>query len=81
MTAIFREPLTTNRPLVLRKTPRRPSKNGKAGCVETRRLHAKAVKRIFDRESQELVGWLYEWNTGDLVPRWIAEAHTDVIYD
>lgn len=48
---------------------------------EPKRVHARAVKRILDRQSGELVGWLYEWNTGALVPRWKAEAHEDVIYD
>ncbi len=34
------------------------------------RLHAHAIKRIWDQETGELVGWLYQWNTGELVPRW-----------
>lgn len=46
-----------------------------------KRLHAKAIKRILDRQSGELVGWLYEWNTGEVVPRWKAGAQSNVIYD
>lgn len=42
---------------------------------EPKRLHAHAVKRILDRETGTLVGWLYEWNTGELVPRWKTEVH------
>ena len=53
------------------------SLHGAAG----KRLYAKSVKRILDRQSGELVGWLYEWNTGDLVPRWKGEARSDVVYD
>ena len=44
------------------------------------RLHAHAVKRIYDRHTGEHVGWLYEWNTGDLIPRWTAAPHSDVFY-
>jgi hypothetical protein len=53
----------------------RPVSNGQ------RRLHARAIKRILDRETGDLVGWLYEWNTGELVPRWKTKAQKDVIYD
>ena len=49
--------------------------------TEAARLHARAVKRILDRQSGEVVGWLYEWNTGEFVPRWKAEARTDVVYE
>ncbi len=45
-----------------------------------KRLHACAIGRIFDRETGELVGWLYEWNTGERVPRWKVEARSDVVY-
>ncbi|MEJ8563581.1 hypothetical protein QTO30_21635 [Yoonia sp. GPGPB17] len=48
---------------------------------QQKRLHACAVKRILDRQTGELVGWLYEWNTGELVPRWKAKAQTDIVYD
>jgi len=48
---------------------------------EPKRLHAHAVKRILDRQSGELVGWLYEWNTGELVPRWKTKVKKDVVYD
>ena len=55
-------------------------KNSRKTCTEPARLHARAVKRILDRQSGTLVGWLYEWNTGELVPRWKEEARSDVIY-
>ncbi len=45
------------------------------------RLHAHAIKRIYDRQTGDHVGWLYEWNTGDLVPRWAAEPHRSADYD
>ena len=55
-------------------------KNSRPTTAEPVRLHARAVKRILDRQSGTLVGWLYEWNTGELVTRWKAEARSDVIY-
>ena len=55
-------------------------KNSRATGTQPVRIHAHAVKRILDRRSGTLVGWLYEWNTGELVPRWKAEARSDVIY-
>lgn len=48
---------------------------------EAKRLHARAINRILDKQTGELVGWLYEWNTGERVPRWKVNAVTDVIYD
>ena len=65
-TVIIRVPV---HPKVSRNTSTKPA-----------RLHARAVKRILDRQSGTLVGWLYEWNTGELMPRWKAEARSDVIY-
>lgn len=64
---------------VILNVPVRPKKSPKASA-EPARLHARAVKRILDRQSGTLVGWLYEWNTGELVPRWKAGAKSDVIY-
>ena len=64
---------------VIMQVPVRPKVSRKIS-TEPVRLHARAVKRILDRKSGALVGWLYEWNTGELVPRWKAEARSDVIY-
>lgn len=68
-------------PIVLRKSSKVRAGNGHLPETEPKRVHARAIKRILDRQSGELVGWLYEWNTGALVPRWKAEAQEDVIYD
>ena len=64
---------------VILNVPIRPTRPPKAS-TKPARLHARAVNRILDRQSGTLVGWLYEWNTGELVPRWKAEARSDVIY-
>lgn len=42
---------------------------------------AKAVKRILDAETREIVGWLYEWNDGTQMPRWKNGPVQDVIYE
>lgn len=65
---------------VVLNVPSRVRKTRPAG-KQPKRLHAHAVKRILDRQTGELVGWLYEWNTGELVPRWKAKAQTDIVYD
>lgn len=46
-----------------------------------KRLYAKPIKRILDRKTRTVVGWLYEWNTGAQVPMWKDGKKTDVIYE
>lgn len=48
-------------------------------CKE--KLEATAIKRILDIKSGEVVGWVYEWNTGDRKPMWKNAKCEDVIYD
>lgn len=45
------------------------------------RLEAKAIKRILDVRTREIVGWLYEWNTGEILPRWKDGCREKVIYE
>lgn len=45
------------------------------------RLEAWAIKRILDRTSREVVGWLYEWNTGEQEPIWKNGMRDDVVYE
>ena len=45
------------------------------------RLEAQPIKRILDRKSRYVVGWLYEWNTGEFVPMWKDGRRDDVIFD
>ena len=51
-----------------------------ARAVE-KRLAGRAIKRILDRQSREVVGWLYEWNTGEQEPMWKNERCQDFIYE
>ncbi len=52
-----------------------------AACVVEKRLAARAIKRILDRQSREVVGWLYAWNTGEQVPMWKNAHCEDVVYE
>ena len=80
MAAGISELTTLNSSSVVLRIPRR-SKRSHVAPKEQTRLHAHAVSRILDRENGELVGWLYKWNTGELVPRWRAGVKSDVVYD
>lgn len=57
------------------------SSGGKSEKVTVRLRHAHAIKRILDRENREVVGWLYEWNTGQIAPMWKDKPCKDVIYE
>ena len=80
MAAGATELTTLNGTSVVLRVPRR-AKRRRIAPKEPARLPAHAVNRILDRETGELVGWLYKWNTGELVPRWKAGAKSDVVYD
>jgi hypothetical protein len=45
------------------------------------RRHAEPIKFILDRDTRDVVGWLYKWNTGALVPMWKDGACQNVIYE
>lgn len=80
MTTAATELTTLNGTSVVLRVPRRAA-SSRLAPKEQARLHAHAVNRILDRKTGELVGWLYKWNTGELVPRWKAEAKSDVVYE
>jgi len=37
------------------------------------RQEAHAIARILDRKTRVVVGWLYQWNTGERTPKWKKE--------
>jgi len=50
--------------------------------VRKRKIEGKAVARILDAKTRDIVGYLYEWNTGARTPKWIDDVvREDVIYD
>ncbi|MEO1564246.1 MAG: hypothetical protein AAFR98_12485 [Pseudomonadota bacterium] len=81
MTTTVRFNLISATPVAVRGKQKRKSKNAPGLNMSKKRMQARAVKRIFDKNSGELVGWLYEWNTGEVVPRWQGEAIKDVYYE
>lgn len=46
-----------------------------------KKLEAKAIRRILDAKTRKVVGWLYQWNTGTLAPRWKDGPVADVVYE
>ncbi len=46
----------------------------------SKKRHARAIKRVLDSKSREIVGWLYEWNTGQIAVMWKDQPCEDVIY-
>jgi len=49
--------------------------------VTKERLVAHPIKRIVDVETNELVGWLYRWNTGEHAPMWMNGSRTKVRHE
>lgn len=49
---------------------------------ENLKIEGKAVARILDAKSRAVVGHLYEWNTGQVQPKWKDDiVREDVIHD
>jgi len=47
-------------------------------CEVYVRLEARMTECIRDPQTQEVVGWMYEWNTGERVPRWKSGRRVDI---
>ena len=46
-----------------------------------RRLTGEPIMRILRKTSENLVGYLYQWNNGDVQPAWFDRAFADVRYE
>ena len=49
-----------------------------------KKIEGKAIARILDARTQEIVAYLFEWNTGDIDPKWnddIERDEKDVVYE
>lgn len=44
------------------------------------RLTGEPIMRILCKKTDSLVGYLYQWDNGDLQPAWLGEAVADVRY-
>lgn len=49
-------------------------------CVKIS-LEAWVTGYILDQDSREVVGWLYEWNTGERQPMWRDGPREDIMYE
>jgi hypothetical protein len=49
--------------------------------IVAKKEQAHAIKRVLDRETGGVVGWLYEWNTGQVGVMWKDGARTDVVHE
>jgi hypothetical protein len=49
--------------------------------AQTKKMEARAVGMILTREDLVLVGYLYEWNTGERQNAWIKEPKRDVVVE
>jgi hypothetical protein len=45
------------------------------------RLTGEPIKRILCEKTGTLVGYLYQWNNGDLQPAWLDVAMAEVRYE
>ncbi|MAU43751.1 hypothetical protein HKX23_16820 [Sulfitobacter sp. KE29] len=45
------------------------------------RLTGEPIMRILCKTSENLVGYLYQWNNGDVQPAWFDRAFADVRYE
>jgi hypothetical protein len=64
------------------QAPDRASESeGRVKSCRAIREEARPVQRILDRETRQLVGWLYEWNTGERMAMWKNGKREDVVYE
>ena len=45
------------------------------------RLTGEPIMRILCKKTDNLVGYLYQWNNGDLQPAWLSSAMPEVRYE
>lgn len=45
------------------------------------RLIGEPIMRILCKKTDALVGYLYQWNNGDLQPAWLNNAMAEVRYE
>lgn len=53
----------------------------RAGESTMTRLTGEPIMRILCKKTDTLVGYLYQWNNGDLQPAWLDAAKAEVRYE
>ncbi|WP_308917180.1 hypothetical protein [Jannaschia sp. LMIT008] len=51
------------------------------GSVRAKKAQARAIKRVLDPRTRKTVGWLYEWNTGQVSVMWKDGRRENVVYE
>jgi hypothetical protein len=54
---------------------------GKTPKTSKIRLTGQPIMRILCKNTETLVGYLYQWNNGDLQPAWLDTAKAEVSYE
>lgn len=58
-----------------------PNVDTELETADTFLVAAEPIKRIINKETGFLVGWLYRWDNGHLMPRWKSGPHRNVRYE
>lgn len=64
----------------------KPKTEGKAvvpmaTAVDTKRLSAEPIERIIDITTDQPVGWVYKWNTGETTVMWMTRTTEKIRYE
>ena len=50
-------------------------------ALSSQREHATPIKRVLNKDTRQVVGWLYRWNTGHLSVMWKGERCENFVYE
>jgi len=65
----------------LTQTKKQRAKAVKLNMTPKTRLTGEPIMRILCKNTGNLVGYLYQWNNGDLQPAWLNNAMAEVRYE
>ncbi|MDP2050688.1 MAG: hypothetical protein B7Y02_00255 [Rhodobacterales bacterium 17-64-5] len=63
------------------QTKKQRAKAVKLNMTPKTRLTGEPIMRILCKNTGNLVGYLYQWNNGDLQPAWLNNAMAEVRYE
>ena len=63
------------------QTKKQRAKAVKLNMTPKTRLTGEPIMRILCKNTGNLVGYLYQWNNGDLQPAWLNNAMAEVLYE
>ena len=63
------------------QTKKQRAKAVKLNMTPKTRLTGEPIMRILCKNTNTLVGYLYQWNNGDLQPAWLNNAMAEVRYE